>query len=106
MRIVLSIIYAFIATIVAAVVASMLLGFVIPETTDPYPPSNGHPWIGFVVWGVAIALGLLVFRRQIQSDVEIRCEGCAYRLRENLTGTCPECGTDLSKENVAKLSRV
>jgi hypothetical protein len=62
-------------------------------------------WVGPFVSGVSGAIGLAaanyLFRRPIQEHLRAQlnargipvCVRCGYNLRGNVTGRCPECGT-------------
>jgi hypothetical protein len=68
-----------------------------------------------ILCGIASTMGCLVLavylvseahlRRRIRLDDPKLCQKCRYNLTGNVSGTCPECGTPLPREQRRYLDR-
>jgi hypothetical protein len=59
-------------------------------------------WFMIVYWGPPVALGVITlvfcFTAQRRNLFPIGCcQGCGYNLTGNVSGICPECGTQVSE---------
>ena len=58
---------AVITIVIAAFVLSFLAMWFFPEITDPDPPSKSSSSVGFWIWGIAIAVGILEGWRSLRA---------------------------------------
>ncbi len=65
----------------------------------PVPESVAHVslplWLPAIVLSIAPARLFLAARRAHQGSGDVICGRCGYNLRGNVTGVCPECGTEV-----------
>jgi len=77
------------------------LGFCLPayksRNNGPYPgqPASTAHWLTVPVLWIVLAAAIACFqiahsRRRFRGTI---CQECAYELRGNVSGVCPECGT-------------
>jgi hypothetical protein len=80
------------SALLVAFVLGLFLRVFFPELMDVYPPGENLWWLGLVVWGGALSMGLLVSARVWRELEPNTCTKCGYNLIGNVTGFCPECG--------------